>query len=171
MSQGRSSDRNSKQGHLSRKRCQEINCSHSVEYQKTPGKFVQLTVYSIQLLSCVLLFAVRWNAARHYVLNPCKSKIPWKIPSHRSEWPLSKNLQRIGAAEDGGKRGFYYTLSGDVNGYRNYQNKQGGSFSTKHSETTWPDNPMSGLRPRENQNSQWLVHLVFRTARLAMAKN
>ena len=161
MSQGRSSDRNSKQGHLSRKRCQEINCSHSVEYQKTPGKFVQLTVYSIQLLSCVLLFAVRWNAARHYVLNPCKSKIPWKIPSHRSEWPLSKNLQRIWPTADGGKREFCYTLSWGVHGYRNYQNKQGGSFSTKHSETTWPDNPMSGLRPRENQNSQWPVHPWF----------
>lgn len=25
---------------------------------------------------------------------------------------------------------------------------------------------MSGLRPRENQNSQWLVHLVFRAAQI-----
>ena len=171
MSQGRSSDRNSKQGHLSRKQHQEVNCSHSVQYQKAPGKFVQLTMYSVQLLSCVLLFAIPWTAACHYVLNPRKSQLPWKIPSHRSEWPLSKNLQRIQAAEDGGKRELSYTLSGGVNGCRNYQNQQGGSFSTKHPETTWPGNPMSGLRPRENQNSQWPMHLVFRAARLAMAKN
>ena len=161
MSWGRSSDGNSKQGHLSRKQCQEVNCSHSAQYQKVPGKFVQLTIYSVQLLSCVLLFAIPWTAACHYVFNPCKSKLPWKIPSHRSEWPLSKNLQRIWAAEDGGKREFSYTLSGGVNGCRNYQNQQGSSLSTKHPETTCPENPLSGLRRRENQNSQWPVHPCF----------
>ena len=134
MSWGRSSDGNSKQGHLSRKQCQEVNCSHSAQYRKAPGKFVQLTIYSVQLLSCVLLFSIPWTAACHYVLNPRKSKLPWKIPSHRSEWPLSKNQKRIRVAEDGGKRELSYTLSGGVNGCRNYQNQQGGSFSTKHPE-------------------------------------
>ena len=106
-------------------------------------------MYSVQLLSCVLLFALPWTAAHHYVLNPRKSKLPWKIPSHRSEWPLSKNLQRIWVAENGGKKEVSYTLSGGVNGCRNYQNQQGGSLSTKHPESSWPNNPTSGLRPRE----------------------
>ena len=149
MSWGRSSDGNSKQGHLSRKQCQEVNCSHSAHDWKAPGKFVQLTIYSVPLLSCVLLFAFPWTAAHHYVLNPRKSKLPWKIPSHRSQWPLSKNLQRIWVAENGGKKEVSYTLSGGVNGCRNYQNQQGGSLSTKHPESSWPNNPTSGLRPRE----------------------
>ena len=171
MSWGRSSDGNSKQGHLSRKQCQEVNCSHSAQYRKAPGKFVQLTIYSVQLLSCVLLFSIPWTAARHYVLNPRKSKLPWKIPSPRSEWPLSKNQKRIRVAEDGGKRELSYTLSGGVNGCRNYQNQQGGSFSTKHPETTWPDNPISGSDPEKIRIHSDPCTLVFRAARLTMAKN
>ena len=171
MSWGRSSDGNSKQGHLSRKQCQEVNCSHSAQYQKVPGKFVQLTIYSVQLLSCVLLFAIPWTAACHYVLNPCKSKLPWKIPSHRSEWPLSKNLQRIWAAEDGGKREFSYTLSGGVNGCRNYQNQQGSSLSTKHPETTVLKIPCLGSGAEKIRIHSDPCTLVIRAAQLTMDKN
>ena len=73
-------------------------------------------------------------------------------PPGRPRWPFShrlKHLQRIWAAEDGGKREYSYTLSEGVNWCRNYQKQQGGSLSAKHPENTWPDNPRSGLRSRK----------------------
>ena len=75
--------------------------------------------------------------------------------SHEKSPPTGQNghhlkyLQRIWAAEDGGKWEFSYTLGGVVNGCRNYQKQQGGSLSDKHPETTWLDNPRSGLRARK----------------------
>ena len=39
--------------------------------------------------------------------------------------------------------------------------QQGGSLSTKHPKTTRPNNPMSVLRHRKNQNSQWPMHPCF----------
>ena len=39
--------------------------------------------------------------------------------------------------------------------------QQGGSLSTNHPKTTRPNNPMSVLRHRKNQNSQWPMHPCF----------
>ena len=59
-----------------RRQFEEVNCSHTVQYRKAPGKFLQLNMYSVQSLSCVLLFAIAWTSAHHCILNPHKSKLP-----------------------------------------------------------------------------------------------
>ena len=168
MSRGRSSDKISKQGHLSRKQCQEVNCNHLVQYQKAPGKFVQLTMYSVQLLSCALLFAIPWTAARHYVLNQNSHK---KSPPTGQSGHCLIHSQRIWAAEDGGKREFFYTLSGGVNGCRNHRSRQGGSLSTKHPEPYGPTIPCLGSDPEKIRIHRDPCTLVFREAQLTTAKN
>ena len=45
-----------------------------------------------------------WKDPQHcLLLEKCKSKPPWGIISHWSEWPLSKSLQTINAGECPGK--------------------------------------------------------------------
>ena len=48
--------------------------------------------------------------------------------SHQSEWPSSKNIQRINAGEDVEKRETSCTVSGNVNGYSHYGKQYGDSF-------------------------------------------
>jgi len=56
-----------------------------------------------------------------------KSKLPWDITSHQSEWPLSKNLQIINAGEDGEKRGPSDTVGENIYWYIHYGEQYGGS--------------------------------------------
>ena len=49
------------------------------------------------------------------LLEKCKSKPQWDITSHQSEWPWSKSLQTINAAEDIEKTESFCTVGGNVN--------------------------------------------------------
>ena len=49
------------------------------------------------------------------LLEKCKSKLQWDITSHWSEWPSSKCLQTINAAEGAKKRELYYTVGRNAN--------------------------------------------------------
>ena len=50
------------------------------------------------------------------------------ITSHQSEWPLSRNLQKINAGEDVEKREFSYTVGENVR-WCSYCGKQDGGTS------------------------------------------
>ena len=75
-----------------------------------------------------------------------------------TEWPSSKNLQRVNAREGIEKREPCYTVGGNVNWYSHY-GEQCGDFLKKkkpRSETTiWPSNPTAGHIPWENHNCKW----------------
>lgn len=165
----KSSEREFKQSHLSRRQFQEVNCSHTVQYRRhlesSSGSL------RIQFSQSVLLFAIPWTSAHHCILNPHKSKLPWKSPLIVGQNDLHlKHLQRIWAAERMEANGNSPTLWWGCKWVQNYQKQQGGSLSDKHSETIWPGNPRSGLRPRKKSEFSGPCTLVFRAALLTMAK-
>ena len=49
------------------------------------------------------------------IIRECKSKLQRDITSHRSEWPSSKSLQTINAAEGVKKREWSCIVGGNVN--------------------------------------------------------
>ena len=55
------------------------------------------------------------RCSNHSLLEKCKSKLQGDITSHWSEWPSSKNLQRINAGEGVEKRECSCTVGGNVN--------------------------------------------------------
>ena len=78
-----------------------------------------------------------WANKAISALEKCKSKLPWGITSHRSEWPSSKNLQTINAGEGVEKSKPSYTVGGNVNWCSHYGKR---SF-LKKLKTELPNNP------------------------------
>ena len=68
------------------------------------------------------------DAQHHYLLEKCKSELQWGITSHQSEWPWSKNLEKINAGKGVVKREPSCTVGGNVNWYKNYGEQYGGSL-------------------------------------------
>ena len=70
-----------------------------------------------------------WKDAQHCsLLEKCKSKPQWKIISHQSECPSSKNLQTINAGEGVEKREHSCTVGGNINWYSHYGRLYGDSL-------------------------------------------
>ena len=68
------------------------------------------------------------DAQNRSLLEKCKSKLPWDITSHQSEWPLSKILQTINAGEGVEKRELSCTFGENLNWYSHYGRWYGDSL-------------------------------------------
>ena len=88
-----------------------------------------------------------WKDAQHCnLLKKCKSKLPWGITSHQSEWPSSKSLQTINAGEGVEKREPSYTAGGKVNWCRHSGEQRGGSLKKLKTELAYDSTiPLLGV--------------------------
>ena len=95
-----------------------------------------------------------WKGAQHRsLLEKCTSKLQWRITSHRSEWPSSKNLQTINAGEGVEKREPSCTIGGNVNWWSHYRD----FLKSRNKTTIWPNNPQTGHIAWENHS--WKRHM------------
>ena len=98
-----------------------------------------------------------WKDAQYHTLQKCKSKPLWGIISHKSEWLLSKSLQKINAREGVEKRESFYTVGGNANWYSHYGEQCGDSSKTRNRTAIGPSDPIAGHTLWGNQN--WKRHI------------
>ena len=98
-----------------------------------------------------------WNNARHHwLLEKCKSKLPWDT-SHQAEWPSLISPQITNAGGGVEKREPSCTVGGNVNWYSHYGEQLEILWKSIHRTSIWPHNPTLGHISR--QNLPWKRHM------------
>ena len=108
--------------------------------QTTPSKNGQKTSIDIYRKKTYRSPKGMWKNDQ-LLLEKCKSKLQWGIPSHQSVWPSSKNLQITNAGEGVEKTGPSYTVGGNVNWCSHYGKQYGGFLKNKNRAAMWSSNP------------------------------
>ena len=125
-------ENNSKWNNWQRTNLQNIQAAHATQYQENKQSSQKVDERTKQtFLQRRHADGQQWNHAQHHsLLEKCKLKWQWESTSYRSEWPSSKCLQTISAAEGVEKRGHSCTVGGNVNWYSHYGRWYGDSFKT-----------------------------------------
>ena len=100
------------------------------------------------------------NAQHPWLLEKCKSKLPWDTTSHQSEWPLLISPQ-IANIEKGLWKGNPPTLLvGMYIGTATMENSMEVPHKTKYRTTIWSRNPPPGQISRQNFPWKRYMHLL-----------
>ena len=152
-------ENNSKWNNLQRINFQNIQATHTTQYQKNeqPDQIEGKRPKQTFLQRFIDRLTNTWKGSQHCsLLEKCKSKLQWEITSHQSECSSSKSLQTINAGEGVEKREHSCTVGGNVNWYSHY-GRCGDSFkNTKNKTTIRPSNPTPRHIPWGDPN--WKRH-------------
>ena len=113
-----------------------------------------------------------WKDAQHRsLLEKCKSKPQWYITSLLSEWPSSKSLQTINAAEGVEKRERSCTVGQNVNWYRHYGRCYGVSLKKLGMKPSYdPAVPLLSIYPEETNSEKYTCISLFIVALFTIAR-
>ena len=101
-----------------------------------------------------------WKNVQYlWLLEKCKSKVPWDTTSHQSKWPSLMSLQITNAGEDIEKRELFYTVGGNVNWYNHCGKQYEVPQKSKYRTTIGPSNPTLGHISR--QNFSWKKYMYL----------
>ena len=116
--------------------------------------------------------ANRWKSTQHcLLLEKCKSKLHWDIPSHWSEWPSTKSLQTINAGDGMDKRECSCTICGNVNWHSHYGRQYGGSLEKLGIKPPYdPAIPFLGICPEETKIEKDKCIPLFTAALFTIAR-
>ena len=101
------------------------------------------------------------DVRHHKSSGKCKSKPPWAITSHLSEWSLSKRQQITSIDEDAERKEPSCTVGGSVNLCSHYGKHYGCASKIKNRAIIWSRNSSPGYSSEENENtdSKRYMHL------------